>query len=100
MNNYLWKQIELVNPKTICLLGSVAVQELLRKRSVTAVRGKIYEKMNRLFFCTIHPAAALYDASVKPIFFEDIKELKNVAENPERFLKKPAPSATLDEFMK
>lgn len=57
MNNYLYKQIELVNPKVICLLGSVAVQALLGKRSVTAVRGKVFEKMVRVFFSTIHPAA-------------------------------------------
>lgn len=80
-NNYLFRQIEAVNPRLIVLLGSVAVQTLLGVSSVTAVRGKAFEKGGRRFFCTYHPAAALYNPGNKETFFNDIKQARELLES-------------------
>lgn len=80
-NNYLFRQIETVNPRLIVLLGSVAVQTLLGISSVTAVRGKAFEKRGRRFFCTYHPAAALYNPGNKETFFNDIKQARELLES-------------------
>lgn len=80
-NNYLFRQIEAVNPRLIVLLGSVAVQTLLGISSVTAVRGKAFEKRGRRFFCTYHPAAALYNPGNKETFFNDIKQARELLES-------------------
>lgn len=80
-NKYLFRQIEAVNPRLIVLLGSVAVQTLLGISSVTAVRGKAFEKMGRRFFCTYHPAAALYNPGNRETFFSDIKKARELLES-------------------
>nr|BAJ47882.1 DNA polymerase bacteriophage-type [Candidatus Caldarchaeum subterraneum]BAJ49472.1 DNA polymerase bacteriophage-type [Candidatus Caldarchaeum subterraneum] len=80
-NKYLFRQIETVNPRLIVLLGSVAVQTLLGISSVTAVRGKAFEKMGRRFFCTYHPAAALYNPGNRENFFSDIKKARELLES-------------------
>jgi len=87
INNYLLKQIEAVNPRVILLLGSVAVQSLLGIGSVTAVRGKTFEKKGRVYFCTFHPAAALYNPNNKSIFFRDIQSAKELNDSLKSFVK-------------
>lgn len=81
VSHYLRRQIDAVNPRLIVLLGAVAVRTLLGVASVTAVRGKAYEKMGRRFFCTFHPAAALYNPGNRDVFFADILRAKELAES-------------------
>ncbi len=57
---HLNKQLEIINPKIIVLLGSVAAQAMLgEKIPITKEHGKIIEKEGRKYFLTFHPAAAL-----------------------------------------
>ncbi|MCS6783583.1 MAG: uracil-DNA glycosylase [Candidatus Caldarchaeum sp.] len=83
--SYLFRQIDAVNPRLIVLLGSVAVQTLLNISSVTAVRGRAFEKGGRRFFVTFHPAAALYNPANRDIFFHDIKKAKELADSLKSF---------------
>jgi uracil-DNA glycosylase family 4 len=72
---YLERQIELVGPKVICILGRTAYSSLLGGGSITANRGKIVEKAGQKYFLTIHPAAAIYRKSLVSVLESDLKRL-------------------------
>jgi uracil-DNA glycosylase family 4 len=57
---YLFKQIELINPALIMLLGSIATKKLLGVSSVKEVRGRVIEHNNRKYLAGYHPAASFY----------------------------------------
>jgi uracil-DNA glycosylase len=59
--NFLWQELDLVNPSIIVTLGRTAQQALLP----VGVRemGKLITTENRRFFCCYHPASTLYDAT-------------------------------------
>lgn len=72
---YLESQIKLVNPKRICLLGSVALKNILGEEyGITASRGKWFEKDGIKILPTFHPAALLRDEAKKIDFWKDLKE--------------------------
>jgi uracil-DNA glycosylase len=58
---YLDKQISLLSPKIICILGSTAYRSILGGKSIIADRGKIVEKEGMKFFLTVHPASVRYN---------------------------------------
>ena len=72
---YLDRQIELIGPKVICILGRTAYSSLLGGGSITANRGKIVEKAGQKYFLTIHPAAAIYNRSLLSVLEKDLKKL-------------------------
>ena len=87
-NTYLVKQIGLIEPKIILLLGNTAVQTVLGEKSVSKVRGKVIQANGNSYFCTYHPAAVLYDVTLKDVFIEDVKMVKQILLNPDRYLAK------------
>ncbi len=72
---YLDRQIALIRPKVICVLGRTAYSSLLGGGSITADRGKIVEKSGQKYFLTIHPAAAIYRKSLTSVLESDLKRL-------------------------
>jgi DNA polymerase len=74
---YLYKQIELINPKIICCLGSVAAKVLTKNDlPITQLRGKIFNFFRNekiLVIPTYHPAALLRNPSWKKVVWEDMK---------------------------
>jgi DNA polymerase len=74
---YLERQIELIQPKVICILGRTAYSSLLGGGSITANRGKIVEKAGQRYFLTIHPAAAIYRKSLISVLESDLKKLSS-----------------------
>lgn len=72
---YLDRQIALVKPKVICILGRTAYSSLLGGSSITANRGKIVEKAGQKYFLTFHPAAAIYNKSLLAALEADLKKL-------------------------
>ncbi len=80
-NPYLQKQIEIINPKVICILGSVPLEALLGKTaSIGELRGKPIEKEGITYFPTFHPAATLYRPAVKEEMENDMLSLKELLE--------------------
>lgn len=70
------KQVEVINPKLIVLLGRVASEAVLnRKISVVKEHGQIINENGRNMFVTVHPAAALRFKKMKTMFLEDFKKL-------------------------
>src|ERR687888_1053331 len=81
---YLRRQISLISPKIICILGSTAYSSILGGKSITTSRGKIVKKDGQRYFLTVHPAAAIYNSGLRDIFekdlyklFEELKEIEN-----------------------
>lgn len=72
---YLDRQIALIKPKVICILGRTAYASLLGGSSITTNRGKIVEKAGQKYFLTYHPAAAIYNKSLLSTLEADLKKL-------------------------
>lgn len=76
---HLEKQLEVIEPKIIVMLGSVAVQALLGyKVPVSTRHGEIIEEQRRKYFVTVHPAAALRFTKMKNLLLEDFIQLKKI----------------------
>lgn len=71
---YLMKQIELINPKFIILLGATALKGLIDPNArITQVRGKWIQWNGRLVMPTYHPSALLRNPNMKRPVWEDMK---------------------------
>jgi uracil-DNA glycosylase family 4 len=73
---HLRRQIEVISPKIICLLGGVAAKALLGKERVSEVRGKFFLRGPEILFPTYHPAAAGRKRSWRYYLREDLKRLR------------------------
>jgi len=74
---HLSLQIEIINPKVIVLLGNVAARgalEVLPK--ITTNHGTFFEKNEKTYFFSYHPAAAIRFQKFKKVFEEDFQKLK------------------------
>jgi uracil-DNA glycosylase len=72
---HLERQISLVSPKIICILGSTAYRSLLGGKSIVADRGKIVEKGGKRYFLTVHPASTIYNRSLRSALENDLSIL-------------------------
>ena len=72
---YLQKEIEIIQPKIICVLGNTAFGSILGGTEITKFRGKVGRKGKQLYFITIHPAATIYNQELIKVLKEDIKKL-------------------------
>ncbi|AFS81153.1 phage SPO1 DNA polymerase-related protein [Candidatus Nitrosopumilus koreensis AR1] len=86
---YLKKEIFIIKPKIICILGNTAFNSILGGSEITKFRGKLVRKDNQLYFLTIHPAATIYNQELISTLkndiarlFDLIRELKNNKEIP------------------
>ena len=77
---YVLKQIELVNPKIIVALGSVAYKYLTDdfKNGITKVRGSIINFGGIKLIPTYHPSYLLRNPSAKKDVFVDMKRVKGM----------------------
>jgi uracil-DNA glycosylase len=72
---YLDRQISLIAPQIICILGATAYSSILGGKSITANRGKIVKKNGQKYFVTIHPAAAIYNRNLRSVLQNDLSKL-------------------------
>lgn len=76
---YLQQQIDIINPKIIVLLGSVACKGVLNMQiSVAKHHGTIIVKDGRKCFITYHPAAAIRFRKNLIYFEQDFQRLKEI----------------------
>lgn len=74
--SYLYKQIELINPRIIILLGATALKGLVDPNArITKVRGEWMEWKGRLIMPTFHPSALLRNEKLKRPAWEDFKKV-------------------------
>lgn len=73
---YLIKQVEIIQPKIIVCLGSVAVKHLLKTEDkITQIRGKLTEWNGIPVMPTYHPAFLLRNPNMKRPVWEDMQEV-------------------------
>jgi DNA polymerase len=75
---YIQKEIQIIKPKIICVLGNTAFGSILGGNEITKFRGKVGRKDGLLYFITIHPAATIYNQGLIEVLKEDIKKLFEV----------------------
>ena len=80
---WLYRQIELISPGIIVLMGSSALQFLVDSRAkITGMRGRwLVSRSGIKIMPTYHPAALLRDASKKRPVWEDFKQVKEAFSN-------------------
>lgn len=76
---HLFRQIEVINPKLIVLLGNTACVAVLgNKTAVTREHGKVIDKDGVKCLITLHPAAAIRFPKIKASFLEDFGNLQKL----------------------
>ena len=74
---YLNRQIEIIRPKVIVLLGSTAYKSIFTdtKDGITKARGRVLIHNEMTYLPTFHPAALLRDPSKKVDVWADMKKV-------------------------
>jgi uracil-DNA glycosylase family 4 len=76
---YLQKQIELINPEFILVLGRIALNTLLKGNyKMGEMRGKVMEYHGKKMLVTYHPAALLRNPQWKRSTWEDVQKLRKM----------------------
>lgn len=76
---HLLKQLKIIDPKLVVLLGRVAAEGVLQKKVFVAKEhGQVIEEHGAVkYFLTYHPAAALrFPNKFKPLLVQDFKKIK------------------------
>ena len=73
---FLLRQIELIQPKVICALGTFAAQTLLRTdQKISMLRGRFHDYHGCKLMATYHPAYLLRNPHGKRDVWEDMKKV-------------------------
>jgi DNA polymerase len=72
---YLRRQIELVDPEVVVLLGDTALKQFFPGSALGGVHGRPVTRSQRTFFPTYHPASMIYNRSLKAVLDEDFASL-------------------------
>jgi uracil-DNA glycosylase len=75
-SNYLFEQIELINPRLVMLLGTVAAKKVLGVKSINEARGRVIKHDGRKFLVGYHPAVRFYREDLGEKVREDFALLK------------------------
>jgi|SRR5579883_1838209 len=73
---YLFKQMALINPSLIVLLGGVAVKKMLGLKTVEEARGRIIQHDGGKYLATYHPAVRFYREDLAEKIHQDFQLLK------------------------
>jgi len=75
---WLHKQITLINPQIIILLGSTAVKATFKTNILSKQHGTIVKKNNNNYFITYHPSAAMRFPKINQLMTQDFLKLKKI----------------------
>ena len=76
---YLFKQIEIIDPKIIVALGSTSYRHLTNdKTPISKIRGKKLNFQGRILIPTFHPSFLLRNPSKKKEAYEDLLTIKEL----------------------
>jgi len=76
---HLQKQLDIIRPKIVVLMGRVATLAMLNKNvSIAKEHGKIIKENGITYLITYHPAAPLYSPKVREELVKDFKILKKM----------------------
>lgn len=77
---WLEKQIEIIDPKIIVTLGRHSLNRFLPEAKISESHGKAFRRKlpsigERVFYALYHPAAALYNGSMRETLLKDFKRI-------------------------
>ena len=75
---FLFRQIEIVDPRVIILVGSLSCKTVLGIDGIAKMHGKVMNKNGRTYLLSMHPAAAVRIRTKMPIMEEDFRKFKSV----------------------
>lgn len=76
---HLQKQLSVINPKVIVLMGRVAALGVLDQFIPVATQhGQTLSRDGRSYFFSYHPAAAIRFVKFRQVFLDDFKKLKKL----------------------
>ncbi len=90
-NDYLDRQIEVIDPKVIVTLGRFSLAKFFPGERIGRVHGTARRHGQRLIFACYHPAAALHQSSLRRTIEEDFRRLPAVLAEAERLTAPPPP---------
>lgn len=74
---FLFRQLDVIQPKLICCLGSVALQTLLGKNvSISRFRGQFTDYRGTKLFATFHPAYLLRNPNANREVQQDLRKIR------------------------
>jgi uracil-DNA glycosylase len=88
---YLYRQIEIINPKLIVTLGRFSMGLFFANAKITAIHGQPKWEDTRAYLPLFHPAAILRDLSKKPLMVEDFKKIPGLLEEAKKLRAAKAP---------
>lgn len=72
------KEIEVIEPKLIVVLGRIAMSGLSIEGNISSARGNVFERNNRKILVVYHPAAILRNINLEPLFREDLSKMREL----------------------
>lgn len=75
---YLLRQIEILGPRVVCLMGNTAASALLGRQGILSLRGRLWQDR---FLVTYHPAAVLRNRNLMNEFVSDLRLAGDMAKN-------------------
>ena len=81
--SWLLEQIKIIDPKLIVTLGRHSMERFLPGQKISEVHGKalrreVPEIGKRVFYTLYHPAAALYNGSMREVLIRDFRRIPKV----------------------
>jgi uracil-DNA glycosylase len=82
---WLMEQIKIIDPKLIVTLGRHSMERFLPGYKISEIHGKamrrdVPEMGKRIFYALYHPAAALYNGSMREVLIKDFKKIPKLVE--------------------
>src|SRR3989344_4349215 len=80
---WLEEELQIIKPKLIVFLGRHSLQHFFPNERIGAIHGKILKKKTEIgdiFFALYHPAAALYNGSMREVLIADFSKIPKVLE--------------------
>lgn len=82
---WLQKQVKIVDPKIIVTLGRHSMERFLPNQKISKIHGRAMRREigglgKRVFYTLYHPAAALYNGSMRKVLIQDFKKIPKVLE--------------------
>lgn len=75
---FLFKQIEIINPKVIVVLGAVSCKTVLGMEGISKLSGTSVKRDGRTYLISMHPAAAVRIRTKMPIMEKQFLGFKSI----------------------
>jgi DNA polymerase len=79
-DQYLERQIAIINPKIIIALGRFSMGKYMPGAKISNVHGQMRRVGDRFVIAMFHPAAPLHQAALKPTILKDFAQLQKLLE--------------------